>query len=160
MSLSQRHGVVALAAGALAILSLCDCGNNQPCPKSTFSDLNTNLFSVSCTLSSCHQAGAGSSVGNLDLATDPYKALLGANGQGVAATDPVGYSYTYNGMLLVKPGDSSKSLMYLKMTLGGATGCPQTACKYGEQMPYASGTLPQCYLDAVKQWIDAGALNN
>src|SRR5579863_8569753 len=158
-----RRQAVTLAIGLFSVGVACNCGQNQNCPQTTFSSLNTNLFSVTCTLSSCHNSMATSSVGNLDLQTNAYQALLGANGQGVKAVDPVGYSYTYNSMLLVKPGDPSNSLMYLKMTQDpntAATGCPQSQCKYGELMPYASSPLPQCYLDAIKTWITNGAQNN
>jgi hypothetical protein len=153
----KRVPIILFAFGMVAI---CDCGTQQPCPTANFASINTNMFQPNCTFSSCHQAGANSSVGNLDLATDPYRALLGPNGKGVEATDPVGTSYTYNSMLLVKPGDASQSLLYLKLSQTGPSGCPQSSCRYGEQMPYASTPLPQCYLDAVKHWIESDAGND
>ena len=156
----EWFGLLVALSLAGSVLLLSNCGSPDPCPTPSFASIQKNVFATTCALSSCHQAGASATVGNLDLVTDSYRALLGASGTGTPANDPVGFNYRYNGMLLVKPGDAANSLLYLKLTNSGSVGCAQTSCPYGEQMPYGSAQLAQCSLDAVKQWIDSAALNN
>ncbi|HUB08977.1 MAG TPA: hypothetical protein VMB50_18355 [Myxococcales bacterium] len=139
----------------------------QPAFTPTFTNFNQQIILVSCAVSSCHAPPAGPAVGNLDLKTSPYAALLGADGGGVPATD-IGepYNYTYNGMLLVKPGDPANSLLYQKLAagLGAASECVQTptgACQYGQHMPNVAGeVLGASYVEAVREWIADGAKNN
>ncbi|MHB8417675.1 MAG: Dickkopf N-terminal cysteine-rich domain-containing protein [Myxococcales bacterium] len=125
----------------------CDGGTTQQGP--TFTFINQNLF-PSCT-AACHIAGAGPAFGNLDLATDPYAALLGANGAGAPASNVYGSA---TGLLRVSPGNPSQSLLLIKLQLTAKD--PQ----YGYPMPMPSGGEPASLVQAVQSWIAAGAPNN
>jgi hypothetical protein len=91
------------------------------------------IFSDQCL--SCHSASAA--LGDLDLETDAYGALVGvqANVDGKAT--------------LVVADDPSQSLLYTKMT--GTQGDMQ-----GDPMPPA-GQLDAMFTDAVAGWITSGA---
>ncbi len=93
----------------------------------------TAIFDAACV--SCHNAGAF--LGELDLQTDPYNALVGV----VSTTDTCG------GRTQVIPGDKENSLLYQKVA--GTHDC-------GELMPLG-GALDQASIDAIGAWIDAGA---
>ncbi len=99
-----------------------------------------------CTV--CHGAGASKYFGSLDLVTDPYTALLGANGTGEPSS--------WNAQILrVVPGNASQSMLYIKVTQTGTTS------QYGQPMPPAgSPPLPAQLVEAIQSWIDAGAQNN
>jgi hypothetical protein len=126
--------VLALALGLAPVVVAAGCGAPEPPIPATFSSINQRLFQVGCNFTSCHDASAGHDQGSLDLATDPYRALLGADGLGAPAQNIKG---TATGMLRVKPGDPEHSL-------------PETA----------PGSVHQNALNAVYQWIAAGAPND
>ncbi len=134
----------------------------QPAFTPTFANVNSKIFMVSCSLSACHSPPAGPFVGNLDLKTNPYAALLGDGG--VPASDPTSFPYHYNGMPLVTPGDPAHSLLFQKLASTGPTGCSQTptgSCEYGQHMPNVPGeTLGVPYVEAVREWIANGAPND
>jgi len=114
---------------------------------SGFAFINHNLFQAVCV--SCHAAEAGPTFGNLDLATDPYHALLGPSGQGAAASNTVGAEM---GLLRVKPGDPSDSLLYQTLILGSYSPL------YGNPMPpMPLAPISPSLVSAVKDWIAAGA---
>ena len=121
----------------------------------TFGNVKSQLIDVYCT--GCHQAYVGPAYGSLDLVTDPFHALVGAD-----AMNPLGYSYDFSGKLLVKAGDPAASLFFLKIsgTGAGAGGCQPSTCPNGEQMPYGFPPLSDGEVEAVKQWIGGGASNN
>jgi hypothetical protein len=148
-----------------------DAGSNiAPAFTPTFSNVNKMVFQpvtgYGCTVSNCHSTGAGATVGDLDLADNPYQALLGDAGTGVPSVNVPSLSYNYNGMLLVKPGDPDNSLLFQKINAGAAStsGCTQAAsgaCEYGESMPNVAGELlPANVIEAVREWIANGAPNN
>lgn len=87
-----------------------------------------------CT--SCHAAGAGA-LGDLDLETDAYAALVGV----ASTTDP--------SMKLVEPGDPEASFFFLKITGEMGTG-------RGTAMP-PFGTIDADVVEAVRAWIADGA---
>jgi hypothetical protein len=149
------NSAVAAAVFALALGAGCLPPPDPPIP-ATLSSLNQQLFQVSCNFSSCHDSSAGHDQGSLDLMTDPYGALLGADGGGVPAQNIKG---TATGLLRVKPGDPENSLLWIKLKLN--LPAKVSDALYGEAMPEtAPGTVPQNVLDAVYAWIDAGAPNN
>jgi hypothetical protein len=137
----------------------------QPAFPPTFTNINKNIFQISCTLSDCHTTGAGPPVGNLDLTDNPYFALLGDGGV-PAVNIGTPYNYDYNGMLLVAAGNPDNSLLYQKLNAGqgAVAGCTQTdagACQYGQHMPNVEGeVLSPPYLEAVREWIADGAQND
>ncbi|MEQ1503553.1 MAG: hypothetical protein ABMB14_15050 [Myxococcota bacterium] len=91
-------------------------------------------FDASCV--SCHSPGGGVQ-GDLDLATDPYAALVDVP------------SAAYPGQVLVVPGDAAGSFLVAKLAGTQAAG-------EGSPMPVGGG-WSQERIDLVSQWIDAGA---
>ena len=141
--------VLALALGL-------GCEPPEPVIPPTFSNVNQRLFLVGCNFTSCHDSGAGYDQGSLDLATDPYGALLGVDGLGAPAQNVKG---TATGLLRVKPGDPEHSLLWIKLNLMLPPKVSDPL--YGESMPEtAPGSAQQNVLNAVHDWIAAGAPNN
>ncbi len=158
----MRPTILSCSMVLAASLVGVSCGPPPQTCSPTLTDINDKTFKVTCTLTACHSAQAGAAVGTLNLVTDPYHALLGANGTGATAVNPQGYPYDYTGKLLVKPSDPANSLLYLKVSGSGtgAPGCTASQCPNGEQMPYASQALPQTYVQCIHDWIQSGAQNN
>ncbi len=135
----------------------------QPAFAPTFANVNSQVFQMGCALSACHAPPVSPAVGNLDLKTNAYAALLGADGGGVPASDVAApYNYGYNGMLLIAPGDPEHSLLYQKVHAGLAagSGCVQGpgVCQYGEHMPNLPGqVLGAGVVEAIREWIAQGA---
>lgn len=127
-----------------ALVFAAACGGSSP-PPATFTQVKTSVFKPSCTLSSCHDAGA--QMGSLDLATNPYTALVN-----VAAVQTGAVA---DGLKRVVPGDLQKSFLNIKVTLPSAEDA-----KYGGRMPDTGQTLDQSQLDILQGWILAGAPNN
>ncbi len=126
----------------------CSAGNTSQTP--TFTFVNQNLFQAAgCTV--CHAANAAQLFGSLDLVTDPYTALLGSSGTGAPANNVKGSA---TGMLRVSPGNPGQSLLYLKLQLTA------TSSQYGEAMPPLHGGTSAALIQAVSDWITAGAPNN
>ena len=137
-------------------LAAAGCGSSTG--PSTFSAINTKTLGPSCTFSSCHSANGAASADKLDLQTDPYTALVN-----MPAVNPQAKS---EGKLLVKPGDSANSFLYIKLTLPPGPGnicptqTPQDVMGYGGCMPQTAPLLDADVLAGIKQWIDSGAPNN
>ena len=126
-----------------ALVFAAACGGTPP--PATFTQVKTSVFKPSCTLSSCHDAGAR--MGNLDLVTNPYTALIN-----VAAVQTGAVA---DGLKRVVPGDLQKSFLNIKVTLPSAEDA-----KYGGRMPDTGQTLDPSQLDILQGWILAGAPNN
>lgn len=92
-----------------------------------------DLFLDECL--ACHSAAGPS--GALDLETDACDALVG-----VAGNHPA-----YGGTARVEPGDHESSILWHKLSNTG---------EYGGVMP-PGGALDSSTVDAVAEWIDAGA---
>jgi hypothetical protein len=104
----------------------------------TFTDIQQDVFQVSCAYSTCH--GDSDGVGSLSLEADgTYAALVG-----VAST-------VVEGAILVVPGDADGSYLIAKMEEADSI--------EGLPMPPA-GPLDQDVIDTVRAWIDGGALDN
>ena len=105
----------------------------------TFSSIQQNVFSVSCALSGCH-LGASAPFG-LDLSEgNAYGNIVNVASQEVPS------------LTRVKPLDPDNS--YLVRKIEGAPGI------VGERMPRGRAALSQEKIDAIREWIDAGAENN
>ena len=116
----------------LTTLGLVACN-----PTPTFTDVQAEVFTPSCAFSSCH---GSAEEGELSLDGDGvYANLVGVESSGAA------------GLTRVVAGDSSTS--YLMWKLDGSAGIE------GDPMP-PSGGLSDDQVEMVRDWIDAGALND
>jgi mono/diheme cytochrome c family protein len=98
----------------------------------TYNDVQ-RVFGSACI--SCHDADGAVSFGGLDLLTDPCAALVGVPSRGYAPAERI------------VPGDPEASVLWNKMSGTGA---------FGGVMP-PSGKIEQASIDAVTEWIAAGA---
>jgi hypothetical protein len=151
-------------AAPFAALLVAGCGSSAPEPK-TFAEINSQVFHVACTFSSCHSADGARSADMLDLQTDPYNAIVN-----VPANNKMAKS---EGKLRVAPGDSANSFVMIKFGLPPDTVAGQKVCKaesvdggvnqisdYGSCMPQTSSPLEAVTVAAIKKWIDSGAPND
>lgn len=110
----------------------------------TFASLRANVFGPKCA-APCHSAI--DPPGGLDLATDPYAALVGVDAAGRFCRDL--------GLVRVVPGDAAASLAYQKIIAKREGDDP--VC--GEGMPQGSRpALSDEEIAAIEQWIAAGAM--
>jgi predicted CxxxxCH...CXXCH cytochrome family protein len=117
----------------------------------SFSTVYGPILSVSCTNATCHYSGAEASpaAGSLDMSSQAtaYMNLVGA-----AVTTPAGPLPAGETMCTgerVVPGDSSMSLMYLKVS--------EMMPPCGVQMPEVGANLTPAQIATIKTWIDEGA---
>lgn len=136
--------VSALAAG-LASLSCggdgaySDGGVTNPPPTATLSSLQTSIFTPRCAVSGCH-VGAGAPEG-MDLSAG----LTYGNVVNVASGELPQF-------LRVEPGDPVNSYLYMKIT--------GDARIFGARMPFGGPYLSPGEIEAVADWILAGAAND
>ena len=159
----------------VAVLLIAGCGDSNPPPNPmTFSEINKQVFTISCALSdSCHK-DANRSHGNLDLKTDPYTALINV--------PSFNWKANTDGLMRVVPGDSAHSFLYIKLTqpAGSVAGKPECIDEpqkladggvaqivgdpanpdYGGCMPQKAPPMDPVTVAAIKRWIDSGAPNN
>lgn len=104
----------------------------------TFSEVRDEVLLPSCALSTCHDAGT---VNGMELAPGAeYTALV--NATSIAAP----------GEILIIPSDSENSYVIRKiLDNDGIVGAP---------MPYPFGDLDPAMTQRLRDWIDAGALDN
>jgi hypothetical protein len=114
------------------IVSECEVCTDEPrATKTTFADIQQNVFDVSCT--GCHNGDTAS--GGLDLSKDvAFENLVNAES---------------NGSILkrVEPFNSSGSYLVKVLEADDAPLMPP------------GGRLSQAKIDSIKAWIDRGALN-
>ncbi len=116
-----------------------------------FDQINSQILQPACaSFSVCHSPEGKNTANMLDLKTDPYNALVGAAAFNTQAAS--------EGKLRVKPCDSANSLLVIKLTLPLTATDPTVG--YGAYMPQASGHLDDSQVQAIKDWIDRGALRN
>ncbi len=151
----------------LAALVVTGCSDPAPCydGAATFGDIQAQVFDRSCNkFSVCHGPGAGTSVGELNLCGpdspacegDPgnsYDALVGAFASCEhGPRDPDDPSCVPDETVRVVPGDPDASYLWRRLT-GDGLGADV------ERMPYNSPPLCGEALDAIREWIEAGAAN-
>jgi hypothetical protein len=113
------------------------CGPSAP-PK--FSEVQTRVFSVSCTFSACHDAASSQQGLNLSVGS-AYSNLVNA-----PATGPMG------NRVRVIPGDVKNSYLIEKLT--------STTPAAGARMPSNGDPLEPDRLQLVEDWIMGGAKND
>jgi hypothetical protein len=115
-----------------------------------FDQINSEILGPSCAaFSVCHSVDGARDANMLDLATDPYTALVGVASQNAKAMGM--------GLLRVKPCDSANSFLIIKLKLA-MNEDPNTG--YGDYMPDTNPHLPGTQIQAIADWIDRGALKN
>ncbi|MEZ4699056.1 MAG: hypothetical protein R2834_01900 [Rhodothermales bacterium] len=114
----------------------------EPLPQApALADIQTSVFSVSCAVQGCH-AGANAIMG-LDLSEGLSHANI-VNVPSVESPD----------LMLVKPGDPDNSYLVAKIE-GSAL------VKAGTfRMPLGREPLSDDVIQAVREWIEAGAKND
>ena len=102
----------------------------------TFTQIQTEVFALSCSFSSCHGAAAGGLLLNGD---GDYERLLNVN------------SIFADGQVLVSPNDVENSYLVKKVS--------QTQGISGDIMPPGSGLSAEA-VEMITSWIEAGAEDN
>ncbi len=122
------------------------CPSLQP----TFASINTGLIQVSCGIGNtgCHSPQA-TGTGKIDLATDPFRALVGS-GTGAPAAVVDGRP---SGLLEVKPGAPDDSFLVQKLRIQ-----TQTAPLGAGMPPDRPRAVCDDAIDVVRDWITKGAV--
>lgn len=129
---------------AFVTLAGCDSSDSddEPDPdtlEATLSSIQANIFTQSCALSGCHATDTQQS--GLDLSDgNAFASLVNVASVGVPA------------QVRVVPSDADNS--YLIWKLEGNSGIA------GDQMPRGGTLLTTAQISVVRQWIDAGAMDN
>ena len=116
-------------------------GQTAPDENSAYHDIQEYIFDKSCANSVCHAAPANAGSLNLTYGFS-YDDLVGGVPQNPAAAAA--------GMKLVDPGNPDNSFLLAKL-IG------PTAPEQGARMPFGGGVLHSGKIDAIRQWIEAGA---
>ncbi|MHB1844439.1 MAG: hypothetical protein ACYCWW_06330 [Deltaproteobacteria bacterium] len=139
----------------------CDAGGFAVCActvEPTFASINANVLQPSCggpsvPAGACHTSGGALNSGGLDLADDPYHALLGADGGGALAENIAGSA---TGLRRVVPGQPDASFLVIKLST-----MSRQDPNYGSGMPFtAPGSVCPATLDAIRSWVANGAPND
>lgn len=146
--MSLRGPLIVLSLLAFVVFACSDSGDDTPTDptggttipdSASFSLTVRPLLAQRCATPSCH--GSGSGQGGLAFgSTNPTHATV------VAVTSPGGD--------FVSPGSSGTSTLYLK--IGPNVPIPPG----GSRMPSGGPYLSTGQQDAIKRWIDNGALDN
>ena len=108
----------------------------------TLASLQANIFNLKCAVAACHTAGATGGIAPFSLESGlAYSNLANA----VSA-------YGNPRMMRVKPGDAMNSSLYLKVLGDPAVGGPSA------RMPAGLGPMSTTEINAIRDWINAGAL--
>lgn len=123
-------------------LSACAVEEDEPEPP-TLTELQAQVFGPSCGYAGCHGGATPAEGLDLSSAMSSFTTTVG-----VTATQ------TFNGSPAsrVAVGNADASYLFLKIT--GTTGVQ------GAPMPLGLAPLPQDRIDAIAEWINAGAMNN
>jgi hypothetical protein len=123
-----------LIAGVCLLFAAC--GPDEPETPPTFTNVQSQVFSVSCVFSACHKGAAPAA--EMGLEGDAYAQIVDVPSMQVPAK------------VRVKPGDPDGSYLMDKL-LGKQT--------VGLQMPQGA-MLEAERLDLIRRWILAGAPND
>ena len=137
--MQSNHKYVSLIL--LSTLTACGgSGGNEPniTVEATSTSIQANIFNLSCALSGCH---AGPS---------PEESL--SLEEGVSFTNLINVISAQDASFLrVNPGDADNSYLIQKLEGTASTGA---------RMPLNRSALPQQNIDAVRTWINNGAIVN
>lgn len=133
-----------VCCASLALIAACAgdgviVPDEEPPPPEgpTLTELQSSIFTPQCAFEGCHgppaQQGMNLTSGNT------YANIVGID------------AVELSGFKRVAPGNAADSYLYMKVA-----GDPRIV---GERMPFG-GTLTTVEIEAVRAWIEAGALNN
>jgi hypothetical protein len=141
-SFIKRAGGVFLLLGLICCIPACNnTSPNQPAAsvQPTLSSIQTNIFSLKCGVAGCHVTG-----GIAPMSLESGKAFNSL----VNATS----NYGNPRLMRVKPYDALNSVLYLKVIGDPQVGGPQA------RMPGGLGQMTTTEINAIRDWINAGAL--
>jgi hypothetical protein len=151
-SIRQNHPTmikyIFFAVGAMYLFFACtnDKGNDMTPeyapPDSSYGLVYNKIFSVSCSLSGCHDAANGSHQLSLK-GSGVYNAIINGSVRNVEAGAA--------NLKQVVPGNPDQSFLYQKINYD------KSPHKYGSKMPTGGLTLTPAQIEFVRQWIAAGA---
>ena len=155
--MNQRFRVLVCLCALVGcgLLTGCATETKAPTPTAKVSDapgyrqLHAKYFSKlgGCAASSCHGGTKGISGLSFANADASYKQLLGVT--------PINSEAAKAGLLRVKAGKPSESLLFLKLTASPAV---LSAKHYGAAMPIGGEGAPGVKSrEAIQKWIEAGA---
>jgi len=138
----MRRGSLAVGCAAMALCGIgCQGSVNVPAPSTgdtvSFSADIQPIFNANCT--TCHVSGGIASDRVHLTTTEAYDGL-------------VNQASTQSDLTLVVPGDSSASLLFLKVS--------SDSPPVGGTMPLFGTPLSSANLGLIRDWIDQGALDN
>jgi hypothetical protein len=105
----------------------------------TFTAVQNEIFTPSCALSGCHNAGSQASGLNLSAGA-AYGEIVDVASVEQSSRDRI------------EPGEPSESYLYLKVTGDGSI--------TGSRMPLGGPALSEDLIDLLRDWIEAGAPDN
>ncbi len=103
-----------------------------------FSEIQANVFTPTCAVSGCHSGGSAAQGLNLSAANS-YALLVGVASSEVPSLERV------------KPGDPDNSYLIQKLEGTAASGA---------RMPLTGAALAPVTIDAIRQWITDGAIDD
>lgn len=115
-------------------------------PDVTWSSIYTKAFAPRCATAQCHDSASHAAALDMSSADIAYAALVG-----IAAAQSEGGTCGASGLQRVKAGDPDNSLLMQKLDQ------TQTC---GSQMPLGSAAFTAPFLDPIRAWVNAGALDN
>lgn len=136
---------VGLTALALLAAPGCDSdgsgegsggGGGTPAEPATLTQVEAQVFAISCTFSTCHAGAVGA--GGLNLQGDSYEKLVG-----VASPNETDKQY-------VVPGDPDASLLMERLVTEDTV----------KRMPQGTEPLDDARIELVRSWIADGAQDN
>jgi hypothetical protein len=143
----------------VATMFLLGCGGAEapadqpdlaPVVPHNFTEINQVVFQTSCAFSVCHSPRGSHDAAHLDLTGDAFKALVMAPAENKQAKA--------DGLQRVKPCDPDHSFLLTKLEMAASNN--DSMAGYGAHMPLKNPSLPEVQLQAVRDWIARGALED
>lgn len=134
--------VLGFGCGGDGIFVSSESAGEGPPPQETvtLSTLQSTIFTPRCAIAGGCHAGVDAPFGQDLSSGKAFASIVGVESQEVP------------GLLRVKPGDPDNSYLLMKVA-----GDPRIA---GERMPFGGPYLEVSEIDAIRKWIESGALDN
>lgn len=143
----MRINILSTSVCALVLLAACSSAKSSSSPdagplKPTWTNVYGAVLSKRCL--PCHASATGVSLGQLNMGSKDtaYKNLVGVAAKGSLCA---GHGQR------VAPGQAGSSLLYTKLS---------TSPPCGSMMPFGMQAVSASQKNLIKDWINAGAMNN